>query len=167
MKVLPLILAVLMFFPVAAPSMAAPKIVTAAQVNGTWRTKTGEFKVLALGRQKLRIQFSGTYEYRVNGEWTANTGTGAGIAFIVGDTATFRPEGAEEDCTITMRFAAGALDVTQEGGCGFAQCHGQRDVPQSQRPQADVLGRLSPPDAAEPAVALATVAQPTAAARRR
>jgi hypothetical protein len=119
MKRLPLILAVLMFFPVAAPSTAAPKIVTAAQVNGTWRTKTGDFKVLALGQQKLRIEFSGTYEYRVNGEWTANTGTGAGIAFIAGDTATFRPEGAEEDCAITMRFAAGALLVTQEGVCGF------------------------------------------------
>ncbi len=64
MKRLPLILAVLMFFPVAAPSTAAPKIVTAAQVNGTWRTKTGDFKVLALGRQKLRIEFSGTYESR-------------------------------------------------------------------------------------------------------
>lgn len=119
MKVLPWALAVLMFFPVAAPSTAAPKIVTAAQVNGTWRTKTGEFKVLALGQQKLRIEFSGTYEYRVNGEWTANTGTGAGIAFIAGDTATFRPEGAEADCAITMRFAAGALLVMQEGVCGF------------------------------------------------
>lgn len=119
MKVLPWTLAFLMFFPVAPSSTAAPKIVTAAQVNGTWRTPAGEFKVLALGQQKLRIEFSGTYEYRVNGEWTANTGTGAGIAFIEGDTATFRPEGAAADCAITMRFAAGALLVTQEGGCGF------------------------------------------------
>ncbi|MFO1424353.1 MAG: hypothetical protein U1F70_12025 [Candidatus Competibacteraceae bacterium] len=119
MKVLPLILAVLLFFPVMPQSAAAPKIVTAAQVNGTWRTKTGEFKVLALGRQKLRVEFDGTYAYRVNGEWMANTGTGVGIAVIAGDTATFRPEGAEMDCAITMRFAAGALLVTQEGGCGF------------------------------------------------
>lgn len=119
MKGLPLILAFLMFFPVAPPSTAAPKIVTAAPVNGTWRTPAGEFKVFALGQQQLRIEFSGIDAYRVNGEWTANTGTGAGIAFIAGDTATFRPEDADEDCAITMRFAAGALRVTQEGECGF------------------------------------------------
>ena len=37
-------------------------IVTAAQVNGTWRSKNGEFKVWALGKQRLRVEFSGTYE---------------------------------------------------------------------------------------------------------
>ena len=119
MKVFPRVLVFLMFFPVMPQSAAAPRIVTAAQVNGTWRTPTNEFKVLALGKQKLRVEFDGTYEYRVNGEWMANTGTGAGIAVIAGDTATFRPEEAEMDCAITMRFIAGQLIVTQEGGCGF------------------------------------------------
>ncbi|MDS4059219.1 MAG: hypothetical protein RKP73_11695 [Candidatus Contendobacter sp.] len=119
MKVFPRVLVFLMFFPVMPQLAAAPRIVTAAQVNGTWRTPTAEFKVLALGKQKLRVKFDGTYEYRVNGEWMANTGTGAGIAFIAGDTATFRPEGTEMDCAITMRFIAGQLIVTQEGGCGF------------------------------------------------
>ncbi|MDS4019362.1 MAG: hypothetical protein RKR03_02440 [Candidatus Competibacter sp.] len=119
MKVFPRVLVFLMFFPVMPQLAAAPRIVTAAQVNGTWRTPTNEFKVLALGKQKLRVEFDGTYEYRVNGEWMANTGTGAGIAVIAGDTATFRPEGVEMDCAITMRFTAGALLVTQEGGCGF------------------------------------------------
>jgi hypothetical protein len=122
MKVWLLLLAFLVFFLAAPQSLsAAQKIVTAAQVNGTWRTKTREFKVLALGKQKLRVEFSGTYEYRVDGEMMANTGTGYGIAKIEGDTATFRPEGSEEDCRITMRFTGSKLVVGQEGGCGFGQ----------------------------------------------
>ncbi|HKQ06915.1 MAG TPA: hypothetical protein VJ464_17430 [Blastocatellia bacterium] len=116
-----LLLVTFMFLFPAAPqsTSASQKVVTAAQVNGTWRTKTGEFKVLALGKRRLRVEFSGTYEYRVSGELMANTGTGYGIATIEGDMARFRPEGAEDDCTITMRFTGGKLVVTQEGGCGF------------------------------------------------
>ena len=113
-------LALMLFFPGPTRSSAAvQKVVTAAAVNGTWHTRTGEFKVLALGKQRLRVEFSGTYEYRVNREWMANSGTGHGIATIEGDTAAFRPEGAEQDCTITMRFGGGKLVVAQEGGCGF------------------------------------------------
>jgi hypothetical protein len=120
MKALLLLVAFMVLFPAEPPSSAASqKIVTAAQVNGTWRMKTGEFKVFALGKQRLRVEFSGTYEYRVNRELMANTGTGYGIATIDGDTATFRPEGAEADCTIMMRFTGSKLVVTQEGGCGF------------------------------------------------
>ena len=94
-------------------------IVTAAQVNGTWRYKTNSFKVWALGQQKLRVEFLGTYEYKTPAGLMANTGSGSGIAFIEGDTATFKPEGADEDCKITMKFKLGKMIVEQEGGCGF------------------------------------------------
>ncbi|PYK29375.1 MAG: hypothetical protein DME57_10540, partial [Verrucomicrobia bacterium] len=50
---------------------------------------------------------------------TANTGEGRGTARIEGDTAIFKPEGAEDGCKITLKFAAGKLVVTQEGICGF------------------------------------------------
>ncbi len=106
----------------AVVQAAPPKIVTAAQVNGTWRRKDGsEFKILALGRQRLRVSFDGIYEYRLpDGAPTANIGFGEGVAFIEGDTATFNPIGDEElDCKITLRFADGKLLVSQEGGCGF------------------------------------------------
>jgi hypothetical protein len=93
--------------------------VTAAQVNGTWRSKTGTFKVWALGKQRLQVEFSGVYEFKSSAGPTANTGEGSGIAFIEGDTATFKPDGSEEDCKITMRFREGKLIVEQEGGCGF------------------------------------------------
>jgi hypothetical protein len=95
------------------------KVVTAAQVNGTWRSKTLTFKVWALGRQKLKVEFLGTYEYKTQAGWMANAGSGSGIASIEGDTAVFRPEDADEECKITMRFTGGKLIVDQEGACGF------------------------------------------------
>ena len=99
---------------------ADPKaVVTAAQVNGTWETERGEFKILAIGRQMLQVEFSGTYGYNSPQGPMANTGEGRGVASIEGDTAIFKPDGAEEECKITMKFARGKLNVTQTGVCGF------------------------------------------------
>lgn len=98
---------------------SAQSIVTAAQVNGTWSTKSGDFKVWALGKQRLQVEFSGAYEYETSSGPMANVGTGSGIAHIEGDTATFKPDGVEEDCAIKMKFTRGKLIVTQEGICGF------------------------------------------------
>ncbi|HEY0722813.1 MAG TPA: hypothetical protein VGD41_02225 [Pyrinomonadaceae bacterium] len=98
------------------------KIVTAAQVNGTWQYRENVFRIWALGRQRLKIEFEGAYKYKIRGEWTANLGFGEGIARIDGDTAIFKPEGIpeEEECKITMRFTGGKLIVDQEGEtCGF------------------------------------------------
>ena len=94
--------------------------VTAAQVNGTWKYRENEFKIWALGQQKLQIEFSGIYEYKTgDGERTANTGEGSAIAKIEGDTAIFKPDGAEDECKITLNFTHGKLVVTQNGICGF------------------------------------------------
>ena len=94
--------------------------VTAAQVNGTWNYRQNEFRILATGQQQLRIEFSGVWEHKTgSGEPTANTGEGSGIAKIEGDTAVFKPEGVEDECKITLKFARGKLVVTQEGICGF------------------------------------------------
>ena len=95
------------------------KSVTAAQVNGTWKTKYGEFKIWALGQQRLQIEFSGVYEYKTPQGPNANEGQGRGIATIEGDTAVFKPEGAEEECRITLKFTGSKLVVTQTGICGF------------------------------------------------
>jgi hypothetical protein len=93
-------------------------VVTASQVNGTWENKRGMFKVRALGNQKLRVEFSGFHEYVSQAGPMVNTGGGEGIAFIERDTAIFKPDGAEEECRITMKFTGGKLFVTQEGVCG-------------------------------------------------
>lgn len=98
----------------------ARTVVTAAQVNGTWQTKNGEFKVWALGEQLLQVEFSGIYEYKSPAGPMANTGEGHGTASIEGDTAIFKPDGAEDECKITMKFTHGELVVTQTGiTCGF------------------------------------------------
>jgi hypothetical protein len=112
----------LLFLPIvlfAISDAAAPSEVTAAQVNGTWKMKGGEFKIWALGQQRLQIEFSGTYEYKSPQGPTANEGQGSGIARIEGDTAIFKPEGAEDECKIALTFMRGKLVVTQTGTCGF------------------------------------------------
>jgi len=109
----------LSFLEVPFALASAQNIVTASQVNGTWRNKTGTFKVWALGKQRLKVEFLGVYEYKTPDGPMANTGEGSGIAFIEGDTATFKPEGSDEECKIIMVFKEGKLKVEQEGGCGF------------------------------------------------
>jgi hypothetical protein len=99
--------------------VAATRVVTAAQVNGTWSSQSNEFRILALGKQRLKIQFFGAYAYQSPSGPTANTGEGSGIATIDGDTAIFRPDRAEEECRITLKFVGRKLVVTQEGFCGF------------------------------------------------
>ncbi|MDR3401683.1 MAG: hypothetical protein P4L99_04210 [Chthoniobacter sp.] len=105
--------------PEGKVSQATSKDVTAAQVNGTWECKLNSLKVWALGKGKLQVAFDGTYEYKSPQGPMANTGQGAGIATIDGDTAIFRPEGADEGCKITLKFTGGKLIVKQEGECGF------------------------------------------------
>jgi hypothetical protein len=95
------------------------KSVTAAQVNGTWKTKYGEFKIWALGQQRLQVEFSGVYEYKTSQGPSANEGQGSGVATIEGNTAIFKPEGAEEECQIMLKFTGVKLVVTQTGICGF------------------------------------------------
>ena len=108
--------------PQQASGSQEKKIVTAAQVNGTWQYRDNVFRIWALGRQRLKVEFEGAYKYKIRGEWTANLGFGEGIARIEGDTAVFKPSGLGEDeeCKITMRFTGGKLIVEQEGEtCGF------------------------------------------------
>src|SRR5438105_15784868 len=104
---------------IAALSINAQRDVTAAEVNGTWQLRNNEFKIWALGQQKLQIEFFGTYEYKSPAGPMANTGEGSGIAQIDGDTAIFKPDGAEEECKITLKFAGGKLIVTQTGSFVF------------------------------------------------
>lgn len=99
-----------------------PRIVTAAQANGTFSARNGEIKILALGKNKLRVQIDVFYSYKSPGGPTANLGFADGQADIENDVATFQPPDTEA-CKITLKFLAGnKLKVTQEGSdadCGF------------------------------------------------
>jgi len=99
----------------------AQKIVTAKQVNGTWTSKVGEIKVLALGNNKLKVQIDVFYEYKTDYGPMANVGFALGEANIEGIIATFNPPDTQ-GCAIKMKFTGGKMIVTQDGSdgdCGF------------------------------------------------
>jgi hypothetical protein len=96
--------------PVRAANEAS---VTAAQVNGTWATPAGEFKIWALDDHHLRVEFSVAAEHKEEAGPTANAGDGHGIATIQGNTAIFRPDDTDTDCRITLKFKRHDLVVTQ------------------------------------------------------
>ena len=103
-----------------APTAKPPQkvVVTAAQVNGTYRYYGNEFRILALGRGKLKVQFDGVYHTIAR---SVNTGSASGEATIDGNIATFKPEDGAR-CEITLVFLPNKLRVEQEGSdadCGF------------------------------------------------
>ncbi|HEY8205342.1 MAG TPA: hypothetical protein VIF81_11490 [Pyrinomonadaceae bacterium] len=101
------------------PKPAKHTVVTAAQVNGVYRFDRSEFRILALGHNKLRVQFDGAYLTMAK---SVNTGYASGEATIDGNVATLDlPEFGP--CKINMVFLRnGKMKVTQEGSdadCGF------------------------------------------------
>lgn len=101
----------------AGEPAAGRKIVTAAQVNGVWETRHGEFRILALGHQELRVEFDGTRDTGT----TVNLGEAKGTARIEGTTAVFKPDDTA-NCTIILEFKGKEMQVSQNGTsheCGF------------------------------------------------
>lgn len=93
-------------------------VVTAAQVNGTYRYYDNEFRILALGKGKLKVQFDGVYHTIAK---SVHTGSASGEAIIDGNIATFKPEDGAA-CEITLVFLPNKLKVEQNGSdadCGF------------------------------------------------
>jgi hypothetical protein len=112
----------LIIFCVAALAITATaqssKIVTAAQANGVYRYYKSEFRILALGHHKLKVQFDGIYITRAG---NPNMGYAMGEATIDGNVATFVPPDTQ-GCKITLTFLPGKLVVSQDGSdadCGF------------------------------------------------
>src|ERR1043165_7909481 len=94
------------------------KVVTAAQANGVYRYYDNEFRILALGHNKLKVQFDGVYHTIAK---SVNIGYASGEATIDGNVATFKPEDTDR-CEITIEFLPGKLHVEQSGSdaeCGF------------------------------------------------
>ncbi|PYS60322.1 MAG: hypothetical protein DMF74_18930 [Acidobacteria bacterium] len=124
-KVLCLITFIVVSFTITfaqTPSQAKPaqnpKVVTAAQVNGVYRYYKSEFRVLALGHNKLKVQFDGIYMTLAK---SPNMGYTMGEATIEGNVAIFVPPDTQ-GCKITMTFLPGKIVVKQDGSdadCGF------------------------------------------------
>ena len=107
--------------------------VSAAEVNGTFRSYFGgkfkgsynEIKILALGKGKLRVSFEFIYPYKTGaGEMSANMGTAEGTATIEGDTAIYSSDEFGQ-CEIKIKFLKpGTIEITQKGTdseCGFGR----------------------------------------------
>ena len=108
--------------PCQTPSPPTPPqkhlIVTAAQANGVYRYYKSEFRILALGQNKLKVQFDGIY---MTMSGNPNMGSASGEAIIDGNVATFKPANTEH-CEITLVFLPNKLRVVQSGSdaeCGF------------------------------------------------
>jgi hypothetical protein len=100
-------------------SQASRKIVTPEQINGTYRSHENEFRILALGHKKLKVQFNGLWMTRYN---YPNLGEAIGEASIEGNVATFVPPNTK--CKITLTFLTNRMEVGQEGtdsDCGFGR----------------------------------------------
>jgi hypothetical protein len=100
------------------PTIERHQIVTAAQANGVYRYYKSEFRILALGHNKLQVQFDGVY---TTVSRSINMGYAMGEAIIDGNVATFKPPDFER-CEITIVFLPGKLKVVQAGTdfeCGF------------------------------------------------
>lgn len=109
-------------FAVAQEPTPGPKptvrAVTAAQINGLYKYDRNDFRILALGHNKLKVQFNG--EWMTRGGYP-NIGEAIGEATIEGNVATFIP-GDTTQCKITMTFLKNKMKVEQEGldsDCGF------------------------------------------------
>jgi hypothetical protein len=99
------------------PKPSGPAV-TADQVNGVYRDRGSEFRILALGHHKLKVQFNGQW---MTGGGYPNIGEATGEATIEGNVATFIPPDTTK-CKITMTFLTNRMEVTQEGfdaDCGF------------------------------------------------
>src|SRR5258708_8611466 len=94
------------------------QIVTAAQANGVYRYYQSEFRILALGHNKLKVQFDGIYMTLAK---SPNMGYAMGEAPLDGNVAAFKPPDFAQ-CTINLVCLRGKLKVIQEGSdsdCGF------------------------------------------------
>ncbi len=131
MKKLLIFASLILLFSTINANAQNRKSVSAAEVNGTFRSffdgkfkgNYNEIKILALGKGKLRVAFDLTYPF-INGmgELMANVGIADGTATIDGDTAVFSPD-ENGRCKITIKFVKrGTIEITQSGAvgeCGF------------------------------------------------
>jgi len=130
-KLLILVSLIFLFSAIGAANAQTRKSVSAAEVNGTFRSYFGgkfkgnynEVKILALGDRKLRVALQLTYPFiDGTGEMSANVGAADGTATIEGDTAIFSPDESGQ-CKITIKFIRrDTIEVSQsgtDGECGF------------------------------------------------
>jgi hypothetical protein len=87
------------------------QIITADQVSGVYRDGASELRLLALGPNKLKIEFK--LDWTIDG-YHPNIGDAAGEATIEGNEVRFI-SGDTKKCAITLTFLTNRIEVTHEG----------------------------------------------------
>jgi hypothetical protein len=106
-------------FVCCSPQPASRDADAAARFNGTWTNPAGEFRLWAIDERRLQVEFHGQFEYQSAAGPMVNVGEGTGVAPLENGAATFRPDGADTTCAITLQASGDRLDVTETGTCGF------------------------------------------------
>lgn len=123
MRKVTIVFVFLIVFVVTANELFAQrKAVSGAEVTGTFSTggeAANEVKILALGKGKLKVEFSLIYVRTLdNGEEMAYTGEPGGIADIVGDEAFLNLGEDDRVCKIKIHFVEpGKIEVSENGDC--------------------------------------------------
>lgn len=102
------------------------KAQTASNKTGTYRYKSGSYinaiGIEELGGDKLKVVLGANYEYKIDGDWLANSGSAEGIVMLDGNKAVLIPEGSQ-NCQIKMDFfISNKIKVEQIGvdsDCSF------------------------------------------------
>ena len=108
--------------PQGAPPLS--QVITADQVSGVYRDGSSELRLLAMGPNKLKIEFKSDWTiagYYSNDGYHPNTGDAIGETTIKGNVARFI-SGDTKKCTITLTFLTNRIEVTHEGlaaDCGY------------------------------------------------
>jgi hypothetical protein len=83
---------------------------------------SGDLTVEELDNNRLKVNLAVNYEYKVDGEWMANSGTASGVVSLNGNTSALVPEDFK-NCEIKMTFIDfNTVNVKQKGtetDCGF------------------------------------------------
>ncbi len=87
--------------PTAVPSASG-------DFTGTYKMKGGE---------ALIVQTAGKIKFSINATYGQNTGEVSGDVPLMGNSAKYVDQ--DVDCTLSFKFAAGKLDVAQDGTCGM------------------------------------------------
>src|SRR5205085_9752713 len=106
----PGLIGLMLFGSSLAIGQSNPRAVTPTQINGVYKYQRNDFRILALGHNKLKVQFNG--EWMTRGGYP-NIGEAIGEATIVGNVATFIP-GDTTKCKITMTFLRNKMIVDME-----------------------------------------------------
>ena len=101
-------------------SVFSQKTFAKSQFNGTWQYQSDIFKFQVVGKNKLKIEYQGLWEYKFEGEPIANVGEAKGFAVLQNNKAIFKFK-EKPECRMVLKFTSNRLIVKDNGKCEFGR----------------------------------------------